>query len=140
MQEPNPQSYRIDVTQMFNTVSIQAINMTTQHLGGFDRLSDMCCHLAIMLRNGISRSDINIEVQDIIRKLNVNVLYQDSIQTVIMTYINVLNNNFLSGLSMSQQNHPINHIKILDAKHDHTCVYITRQYVSCEFVALVYGY
>lgn len=140
MQSPRPQLFRIDVTQMFNTVSIRAIDMTSQHMGGFDKLSDMCCHLAIMVRNGLSQLDIKLKIAEIIYELNIAEFYQRSMYDVVMIYITTINNNFLTGLSISQQNKPINHVKILDAKHDYNVRNTTRQYVTCDFVAAVYGY
>lgn len=118
--ESDPSNYRIDISPLFHHYCTKnAVELTAEFLGGFGKLTDLSCHIAMTVLKDNDDQQATVILNDAISKQPIDRRYLDMTKKVIMSYAHVLNTNFLNILTGDHRGHLINHVQVHDACHDY---------------------
>lgn len=144
MLDNQPINFLIDITPLFNIgCSKKAIDLTTDYVGGFDKLTDLCCHIALMQLKNYDHDNIsNVIGQELSGHSDhgVNSTYTTLIHDVVLKYAHVLHGNFVNILLTSANHRTINHIEVHDARFDFNEITLQRQHVTSQLKATLHWY
>lgn len=141
MLDNQPVNFLIDITPLFNIgCSKKAIDLTTDYVGGFDKLTDICCHVAIMQLKNYDHDSISNVIGQALSGQVVHQIYTNTMHDVVLKYTNVLYRNFLNILLNSSHDRKINHIEVHDAHFDFNDTTLQRQHVTSKLKATLHWY
>lgn len=141
MLDNQPTNFLIDITPLFNIgCSKKAIDLTTDYVGGFDKLTDLCCHVAIMQLKNYDHDNISNVIGQALSTHAVHRIYTNTMHDVVLKYTNVLYRNFVNILLTSATNRTINHIEVHDARFDFNNTTLQRQNVTTQLKATLHWY
>lgn len=135
----NRGNFVVDITPLFNlNFSKRAIDMSSDYVGGFDKLTDMCCHLAVMM----IKCDDEVFIKEYIKSCLSQYMYCHEplpiMYTVMEQYATVLRHNFVDVVVGDHIDYnALNHITVHGACHDYVDSNTTRRYISGEIMATV---
>lgn len=108
--------YTIDTSQLFKLHSKNAVDWVTDYMGGFDRLTDMCCHIAMSMIKRHDHDEIIGVITQATQNPPIGIKYVDMTHKVLWSYATVLHTYFLSiacvGINLDQ----LNYVEIHDAQ------------------------
>lgn len=134
-----PLNYRIDISPLFHRYcSKNAVDLASEFLGGFGRLTDLSCHIAMTINKDKDSNQARYILNNAISKQPIDNRYLDMTKNVIMSYAEVLNTNFLNMVASDHRGKVINHVQVHDAQHDYTAINIERVNVSSDLKVSIY--
>lgn len=115
--------------------------MAAEQLGGFDRLTDMCCHVAVMMSKPISEEAIQQVISEglLVAGHEQSSMQHTLLSKVVYRYATVLKYNFINNvLSDKGYSCNLNHIAVHGACHNYKDHLTKPQSISGELTATVY--
>lgn len=132
-------NYRIDISPLFHRYcSKNAVDLVSEFLGGFGRLTDLSCHIAMTISKDRDVNQATHILNNAILRQPINNRYLDMTKNVIMSYAEVLNTNFLNIIASDNRGKVINHVQVHDANHDYTMFQLERVNVSSDLKVSIY--
>lgn len=113
MLDENPRNYLIDVSKLFTMYcSRNAVDWVSDFLGGFNRLTDICCHIGLSLLKDKS-FDIAADItKEVTKRQPIDQRYRDMTEKVVMSYSIVLRDSFLSVATVGIDRSKLNYVQI----------------------------
>ena len=134
--------YIVDVSQLFNHhTTRRAVDQTAELVGGFDKLTDISCHIAMtMMKCNNDALVIDNMVNEVINQHAVDPRSIRMTTNVIVSYAHVLKSNFLNFLHNDSPFNMLNHVQVHDASYNFTSFGTFRANTSSDIKASVYWY
>ena len=118
--DSQPLNYKVDISPLFNVYcSKHAVDIAVDLLGGFDKLTDISCHIALTVIKDNDHQLAATLIHDAVGSQLVEPRYIELIKFCVMSYATVLRQNFLNLIRSDSQYRPINHVQVHDACHDY---------------------
>lgn len=116
MQKDIVKNYRIDISTLYTVhCSDNAIDWVCEHLGGFDKLTDICCHIGLGLLKGYPTETIQNMIAEVINYRPVESYRKDMVNKVLRSYATVLKDHFLGLATLGDDRNFLNHVTIYGA-------------------------
>lgn len=117
MQVERPCKYIVDISPLFmNHCSTNAVDMVSDYLGGYEKLTDISCHIGLALMRNTDEEQLDAMVRQVINQQEIDKHYIDMTEKVIRSFAIVLRNNFIGVALVGQDRNMVNHIHIHDAQ------------------------
>lgn len=137
--DSQPLNYKVDISPLFNVYcSKHAVDTAADFLGGFDKLTDISCHIALtVIKDNDHQLATNL-IHEAVGSQLIEARYIELIKFCVMSYATVLRQNFLNLIRSDSQYRPINHVQVHDAYHDYSPHSTARVSICGDIRASVY--